>query len=62
MLQNHKKERLSNLLTIMNVPRKHIECMDISWLSRNLAARNAKHELFEEAVEIIKELMKDTSE
>lgn len=61
-----RTDRLHQLCTIMDVPTKRLQELrdpevmihTIKWLNRNLGERNGTHELFEEAKEIILELLR----
>lgn len=55
------KERLSEILSTMDVPeiRREINLGNLSWLTRNMAVRNRSHPDFEEARGLVKNLFKE---
>jgi len=50
-----KLNRLGSLIKKMDVPK--FKRTNPGWLSRNLAIRNSTHPLFEETIQLIKELI-----
>ena len=53
---NSLLENLQNILETMDVP--EMRKTDIRWLSRNLGIRNSNHPNFQDAMNLIKELLK----
>lgn len=49
-------EKLKEILDQMDVP--EMRKSDLGWLKRNLGIRNSGHPLFNQAMELIKELAK----
>lgn len=55
------KERLKEILVTMDIPenRREINFGNLSWMIRNLAIRNRKHPDFEEARDLVRNLIKE---
>lgn len=53
----NKQDRLQQLLNNLNCPEKRKA--DYKWLSRNLCINNTTGEALDEAVQLIKELLKE---
>lgn len=49
-------DKLEKIVKKMNIP--EFRCRKVAWLSKNLMVKNANHPKYEEAMELIKSLLK----
>ena len=49
-------ERLHDILNTMDVP--HNRRLDYNWLARNLGVRNSSHPLYNDAIALIKQILR----
>jgi hypothetical protein len=58
-MSHEKEEKLLIALSTMDVPRLRVENKDWRWLLRNLGIRNSRHPMFQTAIKLLKQVLKN---